>query len=233
MRTWFMRGGLAAVALCFALALRVTTICAADDPAATPSANAPFTGDPYLLDTDPLGDKLPETALVYTHEGRELRFADPKNLAAFQADPAKYLPKVDAQMIQQQMAFYPLDTCMISGDKLGGDMGKAVDVIYKNRLVRFCCADCVKDFNKKPDKLIAKLNAAVIAKQGPGYPLTTCVVSGEKLGGDMGAPVDLVVGNRLVRFCCPGCQKDFNKNPAKFLKTIDAAAAAKPASGKP
>jgi YHS domain-containing protein len=30
-----------------------------------------------------------------------------------------------------------------------------------------------------------------------------------------------------VRFCCKGCTDDFEKNPAKFLKLIDEAAAKK------
>ncbi len=201
--------------------------------AATQPAKAQFIGDLYLLNTDPVtGDSLGDKPLVYLHEGRELRFTDQKSLATFKADPTKYLPKVDQQMIQQQLPFHPMDTCMISGDKLGGEMGKPVDLIYMNRLVRFCCTDCVKDFQKDPDKFITKLNDAVIAKQGPTYPLTTCMVSGDKLGGDMGKPVDLVVGNRLVRFCCADCQKDFNKAPVKFLKMIDDAAQKKAAATK-
>jgi len=64
------------------------------------------------------------------------------------------------------------------------------------------------------------------------YPLTTCVVSGDKLDGDMGAPFDYVYKqdgkpDRLVRFCCKNCVKDFQKDPAKYLKMIDDAAAAK------
>jgi hypothetical protein len=67
------------------------------------------------------------------------------------------------------------------------------------------------------------------------YPLTTCVVSDEKLGGDMGAPYifiykDPKVKNdpgREVRLCCTNCLKDFNKDPAKYLKKIDDAARAK------
>ena len=204
------------------------------DHAATQPAKAQFAGDLYLLGTDPVsGGPLGDKPLIYQHEERELRFTDQKSLDAFKADPAKYLPKVDQQMIEQQLPFYPLDTCMISGDKLGGDMGKAVDLIYKNRLVRFCCNDCVKDFQKDPAKYIAKLDAAVIAKQGPSYPITTCMVSGDKLGGDMGKPVDQVVGNRLVRFCCADCPKDFSKNPLKYLKMIDEAAQKKSADTKP
>ena len=205
-----------------------------DHPAAGPAATAPeFKGDPYLLATDPVsGAALPEKPVVYQHEGRELRFADLKSLDHFKADPAKYLPGVDQKMAAQQAPFYPLDVCLISGDKLGGDMGQPVDLIYKNRLVRFCCPSCVKDFQKDPGAAMAKLDQAVIAKQGAHYPLTTCVVSGEKLGGAMGKPAELVVGNRLVRFCCAGCIPTFKKDPAKYLKLLDAAAAAKPADGK-
>ena len=31
--------------------------------------------------------------------------------------------------------------------------------------------------------------------------------------------------DRLVRFCCKDCRKDFDKDPAKYLKLIDEAAA--------
>jgi YHS domain-containing protein len=224
------------MALGSALSLGMSSVRAQDaghDHVAALPAKAQFAGDAYLLSTDPVtGGSLGDRPIIYQHEGRELRFADQKSLDAFKADPAKYLPKVDQQMIQQQIPFYPMDTCMISGDKLGGDMGKPVDLIDRNRLVRFCCADCPKDFSKDPDKFIARLDEAVIARQGPGYPLTTCVVSGDKLGGDMGKPVDLVVGNRLVRFCCADCPKDFNKDPAKFLKMIDDAAQTKAADTK-
>jgi len=226
------------LALAFATAL-VTALSSAHaedahhDHAAMQAAKTQFAGDPYLLSTDPVsGGSLGDKPLIYQHEGRELRFTDQKSIETFKADPTKYLPQVDQQMIAQQLPFYPLSTCMVSGDKLGGDMGKPVDLIYKNRLVRFCCPDCIKDFNKDPDKFITKLNEAVIAKQAPAYPMTACMVSGDKLGGDMGKPVDLVVGNRLVRLCCPDCLKDFSKNPAKFLKMIDDASQKKSAASK-
>jgi hypothetical protein len=61
------------------------------------------------------------------------------------------------------------------------------------------------------------------------YPLDTCVVSGEKLG-EMGAPIDYIhkeagKPDRLVRFCCKMCIPKFQKDPAKYLKLIDEAAA--------
>lgn len=71
------------------------------------------------------------------------------------------------------------------------------------------------------------------------YPLETCVVSGDKLeGGKMGEPIDYIhkeegMPNRLVRLCCKGCVRDFKSDPAKYLKKIDDAAAAKSKGGAP
>jgi YHS domain-containing protein len=66
----------------------------------------------------------------------------------------------------------------------------------------------------------------IIEKQKSSYPLTTCVVLGEKLDGDMGAAVDYVYKGRLVRFCCKGCIKKFENDPDTYLKKIDEAAKA-------
>jgi len=63
----------------------------------------------------------------------------------------------------------------------------------------------------------------------PAYPLTTCVVSGEKLG-EMGKPHVIQYQGREVQFCCPKCETEFKKDPAKYLKKIDAAAAKRPAT---
>jgi YHS domain-containing protein len=54
------------------------------------------------------------------------------------------------------------------------------------------------------------------------YPLKTCVVTDEKLG-DMGEPYVIKHQGREIKFCCKGCVKDFNKEPAKYLKKLDAA----------
>ena len=120
---------------------------------------------------------------------------------------------------------YPLDTCPVSGEKLGS-MGAPVDYDHEGRLVRFCCKGCIKGFQKDPEKFLKKLDAAVVAKQKKDYPLDTCPVSGEKLG-TMGAPADYVHDGRLVRFCCKGCIKGFQKDPEKFLEKLDAASKAK------
>ena len=57
------------------------------------------------------------------------------------------------------------------------------------------------------------------------YPLKTCIVSGEELGGDMGHPYQLEYKGRTIILCCKSCAKKFNKDPEKYLKKLDAAQA--------
>lgn len=56
--------------------------------------------------------------------------------------------------------------------------------------------------------------------------LTTCPVSGEKLG-EMGKPYTFTYQEQEVKLCCKGCKKDFDKTPDKYLKVIRAADAEK------
>jgi hypothetical protein len=48
------------------------------------------------------------------------------------------------------------------------------------------------------------------------YPLTTCLVSGEKLGGPDEPPVTLVDKGQEFKFCCKKCVKKFKEDPAKY-----------------
>jgi len=52
--------------------------------------------------------------------------------------------------------------------------------------------------------------------------LTTCPVSGEKLG-EMGKPTVFTYKDQEVKLCCKGCKKDFDKDPEKYIKLIRAA----------
>jgi YHS domain-containing protein len=190
---------------------------AAEAPKPASTAGA-WKGDPYLLAVDPVtGEPLGpiEKQVKIENDGRELRFANRENADKFQADPKKYLAAVDEKIVRDQKPFYPLDTCVVSGDKLGAD---AVDLVYKNRLVRLSSREHEATFRKDPAAYVEKLDRAVIAKQGPAYVAKTCPVSSEKLGGEMGDPVDYVIGNRLVRLCCNDCRADLDKDPLKYLR---------------
>lgn len=77
------------------------------------------------------------------------------------------------KLIEEQKKAYPIDFCVISGDKLdGGGMGATIEYLYTQtkdgketvRLVRFCCSGCVKTFKKNPDKYLKILDDAAAKK---------------------------------------------------------------------
>ena len=113
---------------------------------------------------------------------------------------------------------YPLEHCIISGQKLGS-MGDPVVYDHNGREIRFCCQGCVGAFEKDPDNSLKKMDEAIIKAQLDSYPYTTCPISGNELGG-MGEPVNYVYNNQLVRFCSAGCVDAFEKDPEKHLQKI-------------
>jgi hypothetical protein len=69
--------------------------------------------------------------------------------------------------------------------------------------------------------------AAEAKKDVKPYPLTTCVVSDEKLG-EMGKPYAFTQDGQEIKLCCKSCLKDFKKDTAKYMKKVaDAEAKAK------
>ena len=66
-------------------------------------------------------------------------------------------------------------------------------------------------------------HAADPASAAKPYPLSTCIVSDEKLG-EMGKPVMVDYKGQQVAFCCKSCLGDFDKEPAKYLAKLQAPA---------
>ena len=54
---------------------------------------------------------------------------------------------------------YPLDVCLVSGEKLGG-MGEPVRIVHEGREIKFCCESCEPKFKKSPEKYLAKLDGS-------------------------------------------------------------------------
>lgn len=54
---------------------------------------------------------------------------------------------------------YTLDTCVVSGEKLGG-MGEPVVLLVGDQQVKMCCDHCLPDLKKDPAKFVAKLTVA-------------------------------------------------------------------------
>lgn len=219
-----------------------------DHGAAAPAAGEAAKVVPYVLNTCVVsGGELGSMGepVVLVHEGREVKFCCEGCVPKFKEDPAKHLAKTDEQLAASQRTLYPLETCVVTGEKLGS-MGEPKELMHANRLVRFCCEGCEPQFKKDPTAALAKLDQAVIDQQVGSYPLKKCVVSGDELGA-MGEPEDVVIAGKLVRLCCTGCKDELSKNPGKYLAMVNAAwkgtvtmpadatkpGAAKPATAKP
>ncbi|MEO6994473.1 MAG: hypothetical protein ABI273_12640 [Lacunisphaera sp.] len=108
------------------------------------------------------------SSTAFAHDGH--------NTAAFtgKGQLSPITEKTDAAWLAKARATYPLTTCTVSGDPLeGGDMGKPQEFLYKEAgkpdlFVRFCCKDCIKDFNKEPVKYLKMIEDAEAAKAKAG-----------------------------------------------------------------
>jgi hypothetical protein len=69
---------------------------------------------------------------------------------------------------------------------------------------------------------VAGLAAEKKEKAAKPYTLKKCVVSDEEIDekGTM-KPYAFVHGDRQIKLCCKPCLKDFQKDPAKYLKKIE------------
>ena len=197
-----------------------------DDKPAAPAKDAKAdhrVGDPYPLDACPTtGKKLgtmgdPVTKL---YDGREVRFCCTACPEKFEKDLKKSVAALDEKIIKDQTPLYPLKTSVVTGKDLPE---KPYEFVYGNRLIRVGAEGEKASFINHAEKFMGDLDKAVIAAQGKDYPLTTCPVTKEKLGGDMGEAKDMVVAGRLIRLCCNGCKEDVEKDPAKFIAMVDAA----------
>lgn len=221
----------AAVGIVAAAAFTQSTFAAAalavqDD--AAKEAEGPVVMNLYPLDSCPVsGMKLDSKgdAVVKEYDGREVRFCCDGCVAPFEKDTAKFMAKIDEQIIASQGRFYPMETCLVMDGEALMEDGEFIgqDVVVHNRLVRTCCKMCVAEVKKNPAKYIAKLNEAIIAQQREHYPLETCAVRETSELGSMGDAAEVIVANRLVKFCCAGCFGEFKKNPAKYIARLDEA----------
>ena len=89
---------------------------------------------------------------------RLVRFCCTNCPSAFEANPAKYLAKLDEAVIAKQTTAYPFEVGAVSGEKLGGH-GDVINMVVANRLVKLCCEGCIDKVNANPAKFIAMLDS--------------------------------------------------------------------------
>ncbi len=149
------------------------------------------------------------------HDGKLVRLCCKGCKKMLRKKPAEIVAKIDAAVIAAQKPTYPLKKCVVSGEGLAS-MGGPIDVVHGTRLVQLCCDGCKKGFARKPERFLAKIDAALIETQKKSYPLKSCPVSGEPLGDGH----DFLYGTQLVRTCCAGCEKPFRKDGEKLVAKI-------------
>jgi YHS domain-containing protein len=203
--------------------LAAQTVGMTGKPGGDISASVPAAGPsyPYTLDACPVsGRKLGSMGdpVVRQYDDREVRFCCPGCIEDFEANKAKYWAEIDAKIVEQQLMHYPLNTCIVTGEELGD---QAINHVYKNRLVRLANAEALKAFRKNPAKHLAALDKKIVQTQLAAYPMGECPVGGPL--GSMGEPVNFVYMNRLVRFCCAGCESKFVAAPARYMAKLDKA----------
>ncbi len=98
---------------------------------------------------------------------------------------------------------YPLDTCIVSDEKLG-TMGKPVVFIFENQEIKLCCKECRKDFDADPKKFLEKINNP--SKEDKPY-------APAAVPSQSGAVVQLTVDGLVCNFCASNITKTFTKLP--------------------
>ena len=63
------------------------------------------------------------------------------------------------QKAAEKIKPYTLPNCIVSGEKLG-EMGAPIVTNYNGQEIKFCCKNCIKDFDKAPAKYIKKIAEA-------------------------------------------------------------------------
>lgn len=118
---------------------------------------------------------------------------------------------------------------------------EAATLQFNGHTIGFCCPGCKDKFHawdeqKKHDfvrvsmmQLIQPVEEELAEREmamnpterkGDLYLLDTCPISGKELG-EMGDAIVKVYDGREVRFCCKGCIKDFEADPAAHWKTVN------------
>jgi len=66
----------------------------------------------------------------------------------------------------ETVAAYPFDVCVVSGEKLGS-MGEPIRIVYQSQEIKFCCKDCVKEFEASPEEFMVKIMSGETPGQAP------------------------------------------------------------------
>lgn len=74
-------------------------------------------------------------------------------------------PMADTAKPDAKAKAYPLDTCIVTDEKLDADPAmKSYSFVHEGQEIKLCCKSCLKKFNKSPETYLKKLKDAPAKK---------------------------------------------------------------------
>ena len=110
-------------------------------------------------------EKLDGDAKSVVFGNRLYKFCCKKCAVNFQKNPARAAAAYEKAVVEKQAATYPLDTCVVAGEKL--EAGKQYEFVVGSHLVRTCCKDCAKKVLENPTAYVAKIDEAKAKAKAP------------------------------------------------------------------
>ena len=104
----------------------------------------------------------------------------------------------------------PQTVCPITGKPID----KNVYVDHEGKRVYFCCPACPETFRKDPARYIKQMEDQGIALEKRQ---TLCPVMEAKINNRVYADYK----GKRVYFCCADCQKEFAKDPEKYIRKLE------------
>lgn len=196
---------------------------AARTEGASQAGHAWVSTDAYPLDTCIVsGRALGENVVRTEARGRVFKLCSTGCQEKLTKDAAFFASKLEQAAIALQLPDYPLDRCPISGRPLGTAV-KPVDLVLDGHLVRLCGEGCRAQADRRRAQIVAGIEAVASARQRSGYPLSTCVSTGDVMRPE--TTVEVVHGTTLLRLGSQECLQDLDRSPAAFIRQVRAARA--------
>lgn len=122
-----------------------------------------YSAETCVVSGEPLTEDGKDIATNMVYGNRLVRLCCKMCQRDFKADPQKFIEKLDKATMDAQRQDYPLDTCPVSGEKLG-EMGDPVEMVVAGRLVRLCCPMCKPKVMADPARYLEAIDKAWQAK---------------------------------------------------------------------
>jgi len=107
-----------------------------------------------------------ETDVSSTHtkvyDGREVVFCGDDCISQFEKNLAESMMSLNMLIADAQRPTYAMTSCIVCGDGMD-PKAEAIESVYLNQYVKFCCRECLAAFNKNPETYTANLTAAMNA----------------------------------------------------------------------